>query len=116
MSYTIQSGKTVITAGSVVMEPDGILSYVKQCFIRTPFLFNNTPVVTATVFIGPGADSRYMGVAPLAIYGVEPSPATGETIFKISASNVETGENTDSQYLCNYCIMGELAEDLKSAL
>jgi len=63
MSYTIQSGNTVITTGSVVMEPDEVPSYVKQCFIRTPLLFNGTPVVTATVFVGPGADGTGQNVA-----------------------------------------------------
>lgn len=114
MSYTMQTGNTVITSGCVVMEPNEVPSYTKQCFIRTPFLFNNTPVVTVTVFIGPGTNGIYTGVAPFAIYGVEPSPATGETIFKISASNVEIGENTDASYLCNYCIMGELAENAEA--
>lgn len=98
--YTIKSGKTVITSGRVRMEPPGN-SYTKQCFIRTPFLFKGRPVVTATVSTEKGNDA-------FVIFGVEQSLATGETIFKVSATNNELGTNSDDCYYCDFMMMGEV--------
>ncbi len=98
--YTIKSGKTIITAGRVRMEPEG-QSYVKQCFIRTPHLFNDKPIVTVTVYTSNGNDA-------FPVYGVEPSIATGETIFKVSATNNELGKESDTEYWCDFMMMGRL--------
>ena len=98
--YTIKLGQTVLTSGRVKMEPC-VNSYVKQCFIRTPYLFKDRPVVTVTVSTEKGNDS-------FVVYGVEQSKANGETIFKVSATNNEIGKESADKYWCDFTIMGEL--------
>jgi len=96
--YTIQSGNTIITSGSVRMEPFG-KSYTKQCFIRTPHIFKDKPVVSVTVYTSKGNDA-------FVLYGLEQSIATGETIFKVSATNNELGKESEDEYWCDFFMMG----------
>lgn len=98
--YTLKSGKTLITAGRVLMEPLG-KSFVKQCFVRTPHIFKDKPVVTVTVYTNNGNDA-------FPVYGIEQSIATGETIFKVSATNNELGKESADEYWCDFMIMGKL--------
>jgi hypothetical protein len=63
--YTIQSGNTIITSGSEIMNPDGILSYTKQCVISTPFLFKIPPNIVVTVSVQKSPGDQYSGSVPL---------------------------------------------------
>ena len=109
--YTIKSGNTIITAGRVVMEPDGN-SYTKQCFIRTPHLFKDKPIVNVTVYSPTGKTSKGKpSTGPndaFPVFGIEESKATGETIFKVSATNNEIRKDSDAEYWCDFMMMGEL--------
>jgi hypothetical protein len=106
--YTIQSGNTVITSGSEIMNPDGISSFTKQCVISTPFLFKNPPNIVVTVSVFKGPDDQYLGTVPFAAYMVKEFTSTGQTTFMVSASNVQDNTEVDYQYICYYYIMGEL--------
>lgn len=110
---TIKSGKTIITSGTVIMEPPGN-SNTKQCFIRTPHLFKGRPVVNVTVYspTGKNKDGK-PSTGPnnaFPVFGIEESKATGETIFKVSATNNDIGKNSDTEYWCDFTMMGELKE------
>lgn len=100
--YTIQQGNTLITAGRVKMEPNGIGSYVKQCIVSTPFIFSEVPIVTLNVYTKTGNDA-------FVVYGMEHFISTGQTTFKVSATNNEIGKESADEYWCDYTIMGELA-------
>ena len=100
--YTIQSGNTVITSGREKMGPDNINSFVKQCIISTPFIFKDIPVVTLNVYTKEGN-----GAFP--VYSMVHFISTGQTTFKVSATNNEIGKESADEYWCDYMIMGELA-------
>ena len=107
----IKSGNTIITSGRVLMEPPGN-SYTKQCFIRTPHLFKDKPIVSVTVYTPTGKtiehkDSRGPNDA-FPVFGIEESKATGETIFKVSATNNDIGKDSDAEYWCDFMMMGQL--------
>lgn len=99
--YTIRSKKTVITSGRVIMEPDRINSYVKQCIVSTTFIFKEPPIVTLNVYTDTGNDA-------FVVYGMEHFFSTGQTTFKVSATNNELGKESSDRYYCDYMIMGEL--------
>ena len=99
--YTIQSGNTVFIADRVLMFiPDGG-AHVRQCYIRVPYLFKERPVVTVTI-------STEQSSTPFCEYGVEFAPATGETLFKVSALNVQIGAPDEHEYWCDFTMTGEL--------
>ena len=107
----IKSGNTIITSGRVLMEPPGN-SYTKQCFIRTPHLFKDKPIVSVTVYTPTGKtiehkDSRGPNDA-FPVFGIEETKANGETIFKVSATNNEIRKDSDAEYWCDFMMMGEL--------
>lgn len=99
--YTIKSKKTVVTGGRVTMEPDQINSYVKQCIVSTPFIFKEIPVVSLNVYTDKGNDA-------FVVYGMEHFFSTGQTTFKVSATNNDLGKESADRYYCDYIIMGEL--------
>jgi hypothetical protein len=101
--YTIQSGNTISISDRVAMftttSPD-----MRQCYVRAPYLFNARPVVTLTV-------STEVSSQLLVVFGVEApeTPATGETLFKVSA-RFERGQGDDTvPYWCDFTMTGELA-------
>jgi hypothetical protein len=99
--YTIQSGNTISISDRVEMftttSPD-----TRQGYVRAPYLFNARPVVTLTV-------STDDGYRLLVVWGVEAAPATGETMFKVSAQ-FERGQGDDTiPYWCDFTMTGELA-------
>jgi hypothetical protein len=100
--YKIKSGNRLITSGTVSMEPSG-KSFIKQCFIRTPHLFKDRPVVSVTIYTIKGNDA-------FVLYSLVQSNATGETIFKVSATNNEPGKESADEYWCDFMMMGELAK------
>ncbi|MGG9961012.1 hypothetical protein [Ferruginibacter sp. SUN106] len=101
---TIKKGNTVITSGRVKLQPESA-SFTKQCFISTPFLFKERPVVIVTV-------STEETSTAYVTYGVENDPnAVNETRFKISASNNTVRDETAGCYWCDWIIMGEITEE-----
>ena len=107
--YTIHSGNTLFIADRVFMIiPDGG-SHVRQCYIRAPYLFKERLVVTVTVSTGQSS-------TPFCEYGVEFAPATDETLFKVSALNVQIGVPDEHEYWCDFIMTGELvaADNLQS--
>ena len=99
--HTIQSGNTLFIAERVLMFiPDGG-AHVRQCYVRAPYIFTTRPVVTITV-------STEQASAPFVVYGVELAPATGETLFKVTAVNIETGTPDQNEYWCDFTMTGEL--------
>ena len=113
--YTIKSGNTIITAGREKMGPSED-SYTKQCFIRTPYLFNERPVVTVTVYTPTGLTEKGQpSIGPVdafPVVAVEQSLATGETIFKVTATNNDIGKNSDAEYQCDFMMMGNLQDEM----
>jgi hypothetical protein len=99
--YIIQSGNIISISDRFEMftttSPD-----VRQCFVRAPYLFNGRPVVTLTV-------STEIGTQSLVVHGVEADPATGETMFKVTA-RFEPGQGDNKiPYWCDFTMTGELA-------
>lgn len=99
--YTIQSGNIISISDRVEMfvtsSPD-----MRQCYVRAPYLFNARPIVTLTM-------STELGSQLLIPYAVEGTPATGETLFKVSA-RFEIGQGDDTvPYWCDFTMTGELA-------
>jgi hypothetical protein len=76
--YTIQSGNIISISDRVEMFTTTSPN-TRQCYVRAPYLFNERPVVTLTV--STEADSYRL----LIVWAVEAAPATGETMFKVSA-------------------------------
>jgi hypothetical protein len=104
--YIIQSGNIISISDRFEMftttSPD-----LRQCFVRAPYLFNGRPVVTLTI-------STEVGSQLLVVYGVEADPATGETIFKVTA-RFEPGQGDDTiPYWCDFTMTGELASSSSS--
>jgi hypothetical protein len=100
--YTIQSGNTISISDRVEMftvtSPN-----MRQGYVRAPYLFKERPVVTLTV--STEADSYLL----LIVWAVEAAPATGETMFKVSAQ-FEHGQGDDTiPYWCDFTMTGELA-------
>jgi hypothetical protein len=100
--HNIKSDSTFITSGTVRMEPPG-KSFIKQCFIRTPHLFKGRPVVSVTINTIKGNDA-------FVLYSLVQTIATGETIFKVSATNNEAGKESADEYWCDFMMIGELAK------
>jgi hypothetical protein len=44
------------------------------------------------------------------VFGMEHFYSTGQTTFKVSATNNDLGKDSSDEYWCDYLIMGELAE------
>jgi hypothetical protein len=104
--YTIQSGNIVSVSDRVEMFVVSS-SDMRQCYVRAPYLFNARPVVmlTMTTELGTKLGSQQV----LIPYAVEPTPATGETVFKVTARfELGKGDNTVC-YWCDFTITGELA-------
>jgi hypothetical protein len=100
--YTIQSGNTISISDRVDMFTTTGAS-VRQCYVRVPYLFNARPVVTLTV------STEADGYRLLHVWAVEAAPATGETMFKVTAL-FERDQGDDSiPYFCDFTMTGELA-------
>jgi hypothetical protein len=78
---------------------------LRQCYVRAPYLFNKRPVVTLTV------STEADGYRLLVVWAVEAAPATGQTMFKVSAQ-FEPGRGDDTiPYWCDFTMTGELDID-----
>lgn len=102
--YIIQQGNTAIVADRVEMFiPDGG-AHVRQCYIQVPYGFKGRPVVLVTI---QSVDSP--GNA-LTVWSIEDASSTAtNTIFKVSATNVEGRYDIPYTYWCDFTMMGELA-------
>jgi hypothetical protein len=100
--YTIQSGNIISISDRVEMFTTTSPN-TRQCYVRAPYLFNERPVVTLTV------STEADGYRLLIVWAVEAAPATGETMFKVSAQ-FEHGQGDDTiPYWCDFTMTGELA-------
>ena len=74
--------------------------------------FNERPVVTVTVYTPTGLTEKAQPstgpVDAFPVVAIEQSLATGETIFKVTATNNDIGKNSDAEYQCDFMMMGEL--------
>jgi hypothetical protein len=111
--YTIQSGNTICITDRV-KALENVPSGIKQFFVRAPYLFKNRPVVTVTISADQAKDPKdpkNFAPTPLIVFGMEAAVATGETLFKLSARNLEPGSNVNDKYdyWCDFTMTGELA-------
>jgi hypothetical protein len=115
--YSIQINNTIICSDRFLLTPgpDFVPSYTKQEYIRVPYVFKSRPVVSATIssdaYIkkdGTKAEAAPVAFVLIAVEADNPYPT--ETLFKVSAENLEIGKDVLYPYWCDFMVMGELAD------
>jgi hypothetical protein len=94
----VRIGNTLICSGKVLMIIPQGGKHVRQVEIRLP-KFSQEPTVTATIYGGVG---NVFG-----IYSIKVNLLQGFTQISITAAHVQAGVGIDSDYFCNYIVIGE---------
>jgi hypothetical protein len=102
--YLIQTGNTVSLAGTITMSiPDGG-KHVRSAQIRLP-RFVSEPVVTATVHSKQGSGTIF------SLWNIDYQDLGNLSLVTFVAQNIQFGDESDLEFLCNFVVVGELAEE-----
>jgi hypothetical protein len=102
--YLIQTGNTVSLAGTIAMSiPDGG-KHARSAQIRLP-RFVSEPVVTATVHSKQGSGTIF------ALFNIDYQDVESFSLVTFVALNIQFGDESDLEFLCNFVVVGELPEE-----
>ena len=101
--YLIQMETTVSLAGTTIMViPEGG-KHVREAQIRLP-RFVSEPVVTATVHSKQGSGTIF------ALWNIDYQDMESFSFITFVAQNIQIENESDLEFLCNFIVVGQLAE------
>lgn len=105
--YLIQMESTVSLAGTTIMMiPEGA-KHVRSAQIRLP-RFVNEPVVTATVHSKQGSGTIF-ALWNIDYQNIDYQDVESFSLVTFVAQNIQIGDESDLEFLCNFIVVGQLA-------